>query len=82
MDTKSIIEGIKKIAENYGLTISDDEIEYAEFSDTWYITPYEGECGISCRGGLWYGENINSYTIRFIREDDWKMFDEIAQFLA
>lgn len=79
MDTNS---KIKAIAEKYGLFISDDDIRYDEYDDTWYITPFEGQGGISCRGGMWYAEGINSFNFRLIREDDWQMFDEIAAALA
>lgn len=75
------IEGIKSIGEKYGLPISDDDIRYSEPEDMWYITPYQGGSGFSCQDGVWWGENIDSYSVRFM-ENDWDMFDEIAKYLA
>ena len=76
------ISKIKEIGEKHGLIINDNDISYNEIDDVWFILPFEGQSGISCRDGMWYAEGINSYNIRLIREEDWKMFDEIADALA
>lgn len=81
------ISKIKAIAENYGLILMDSDVRF-DCGNTWYILPWESLDGQG--GGIWVREgtgdwhafNIDSYNIRFIREDDWKMFDEIATALV
>lgn len=69
-----------EIASKYGLTLLEDDFDYNYSNFTWVITPYDSDSGFECQDGLWWGVNIDSWTVRFM-DGDWDMFDEIAKAL-
>lgn len=76
---KEVFNKVKEIGEEYGVNIKHYDFGIDE-DGRWRITPYEGEGGFCCQGNLWWGENMDSYTIRFM-EGDFDMFDEITEYL-
>ena len=80
MKKKEIKNKIKEIGQKYGINIWDNDIHYNKGKDLWYILPYEGESGFSCQDGIWWGERIDSSSVRYM-DGDWDMFDEIADYL-
>lgn len=81
MKESEIKEKVIEIGQKYGLNIRDYDISYNYGLELWYVLPYEGNSGFSCQDGVWWGESIDSYSVRFM-ENDWDMFDEIARYLA
>ena len=71
---------VATICKEYGFPFYEEDLEFDEFEDMWYFTPYEGEAGFRCKYGFWWGVNLDSYTIRLM-ECDFDMFDKIAKAL-
>lgn len=86
MNYLDIIKNVQRIANNYGLTINEEDIRLKmdDGYSMWFLTPYEACSGVKYEyngsEGYWWFVNADSYTIRFMK-NDFDMFDAIGEYL-